>query len=72
MAKKYIVTVNGVSYEVVVEDADPNAVYNAAPAEEKRSPARDAAQPRTGNRVRRPEPGRGTVPEEEIARGGAF
>ena len=25
MAKKYIVTVNGTSYEVVVEDADPNA-----------------------------------------------
>lgn len=27
MAKKYIVTVNGTSYEVVVEDADPNATY---------------------------------------------
>ena len=31
MAKKYIVTVNGTSYEVVVEDADPNATYTKAP-----------------------------------------
>ena len=31
MAKKYIVTVNGTSYEVVVEDADPNASYTKAP-----------------------------------------
>ena len=31
--KKYIVTVNGSKYEVVVEDADPNATYTpAAPA----------------------------------------
>ncbi|MBR5746964.1 MAG: biotin/lipoyl-binding protein [Clostridia bacterium] len=45
MAKKYIVTVNGVSYEVVVEDADPNAVYNAAPAEEKKPEPAPAAAP---------------------------
>ena len=37
MSKKYIVTVNGTSYEVVVEDADPNATYTAAPAEEKKA-----------------------------------
>ncbi len=28
--KKYIVTVNGTKYEVVVEDADPNATYTPA------------------------------------------
>lgn len=34
MAKKYIITVNGNKYEVVVEDANPNEVYTpkAAPA----------------------------------------
>lgn len=34
MAKKYIITVNGTKYEVVVEDANPNEVYapKAAPA----------------------------------------
>lgn len=39
--KKYIVTVNGSKYEVVVEDADPNATYTpaAAPA----APAAPAA-----------------------------
>ena len=45
MAKKYIVTVNGVSYEVVVEDADPNAVYTAAPAAEKKPEPAPAAAP---------------------------
>ena len=30
--KKYIVTVNGVKYEVVVENADPNATYTPAAA----------------------------------------
>jgi len=45
MAKKYIVTVNGVSYEVVVEDADPNAVYTAAPAAEKKAEPAPAAAP---------------------------
>ena len=32
--KKYIVTVNGSKYEVVVEDADPNATYAPAPKAE--------------------------------------
>ena len=38
MAKKYIVTVNGTSYEVVVEDADPNASYTKAPETPKEAP----------------------------------
>ena len=32
MAKKYIITVNGTKYEVVVEDANPNVVYTPAAA----------------------------------------
>lgn len=40
MAKKYIVTVNGTSYEVVVEDADPNASYTKAPETPKKHPKR--------------------------------
>ena len=38
MAKKYIVTVNGTSYEVVVEDADPNATYTKAPEPAQEAP----------------------------------
>lgn len=42
--KKYIVTVNGSKYEVVVEDADPNATYTpAAPAAPAPAPATPAA-----------------------------
>ena len=42
--KKYIVTVNGSKYEVVVEDADPNATYTAAPKAEapKAEPVKEA------------------------------
>ncbi|HOJ47516.1 MAG TPA: biotin/lipoyl-binding protein [Bacillota bacterium] len=47
--KKYIVTVDGEKYEVVVEDADPNATYTPAPkaAEPAKpeAPAAPAAQP---------------------------
>ena len=32
MAKKYIVTVNGTGYEVIVEEAALNASFNTAPA----------------------------------------
>lgn len=41
MAKKYIITVNGTKYEVVVEDANPNVVYTpaAAPAAPVAAPA---------------------------------
>ncbi len=39
--KKYIVTVNGTKYEVVVEDADPNATYTPA------APKAPAAAPKT-------------------------
>lgn len=39
MTKKYIVSVNGASYEVVVEDADPNAVYTKAEEPAKPAPA---------------------------------
>ena len=46
MAKKHIVTVNGTSYEVVVEDADPNASYTKAPETPKEAPkAAPAAAP---------------------------
>lgn len=38
--KKYIVTVNGTKYEVVVEEADPNATYTPAKAEPKAEPAK--------------------------------
>ena len=44
MAKKYIVTVNGTSYEVVVEDADPNATYTKAP-EPAQAPAAEPEKP---------------------------
>lgn len=37
--KKYIVTVNGSKYEVVVEDADPNATYTPAAQAPKAAPA---------------------------------
>ncbi len=33
--KKYIITVNGVKYEVAVEEADPNAVYTPAQTKEE-------------------------------------
>ncbi|MDL2287711.1 biotin/lipoyl-binding protein [Eubacteriales bacterium OttesenSCG-928-G02] len=39
MAKKYIISVNGTSYEVVVEDADPNATYKKAEEPKKAEPA---------------------------------
>ena len=63
MAKKYIVTVNGSKYEVVVEDAGNVAVNTAAPAPEKKAEkapeapkAAPAAAPRTppSRRLRAP------------------
>ena len=39
--KKYIITVNGTSYEVVVEEADPNATYTPkaeAPKDKEETP----------------------------------
>lgn len=45
--KKYIVTVNGSKYEVVVEDADPNATYTPAPkAEAPKAEAPKAEAPK--------------------------
>lgn len=44
MAKKYIVTINGTAYEVLVEDADPNAVYKTESAPEKKAEPAPAAQ----------------------------
>ena len=45
--KKYIVTVNGSKYEVVVEDADPNATYAPAPkAEAPKAEAPKAEAPK--------------------------
>ena len=63
MAKKYIVTVNGTSYEVVVEDADPNATYTKAPEPAQEAPkAAPAAAPAAaaagnGEKVTSPLPG---------------
>lgn len=64
MAKKYIVTVNGSKYEVVVEDAGNVAVNIAAPAPEKKAEkapeapkAAPAAAPAGGNSVVSPLPG---------------
>ena len=63
MAKKYIVTVNGTSYEVVVEDADPNATYTKAPEPAQEAPkAAPAAAPApaaagNGEKVTSPLPG---------------
>lgn len=64
MAKKYIVTVNGSKYEVVVEDAGNVAVNTAAPAPEKKAEkapeapkAAPAAAPAGGNSVVSPLPG---------------
>lgn len=64
MAKKYIVTVNGSKYEVVVEDAGNVAVNTAAPAPEKKAEkapeapkAAPAAAPAGGSSVVSPLPG---------------
>ena len=66
MAKKYIVTVNGTSYEVLVEDADPNAAYTAAPVEAPKqveapkaapAPAAAPAVPADGLKITAPLPG---------------
>ena len=63
MAKKYIVTVNGTSYVVVVEDADPNATYTKAPEPAQEAPkAAPAAAPApaaagNGEKVTSPLPG---------------
>lgn len=72
MAKKYIITVNGTKYEVVVEDANPNVVYTPAAApvatpapavkaeEPKAAPApaaAPAAAPAGGEKVTAPLPG---------------
>ena len=69
MAKKYIVTVNGTSYEVVVEDADPNATYTKAPepaqeapkAAPAAAPAAPAAKAPAGNGEKVTSPLPGTV-----------
>ena len=52
MAKKYIVTVNGTSYEVVVEDADPNATYTKAPEPAQEAPKAAPAAAPAGSRSR--------------------
>ena len=52
MAKKYIITVNGNKYEVVVEDANPNEVYTP-----KAAPAAAPAPAAGGEKVTSPLPG---------------
>ena len=54
MAKKYIVTVNGTSYEVVVEDADPNATYTKAPEPAQEAPKAAPAASGSGETVSSP------------------
>jgi biotin carboxyl carrier protein len=40
--KKYVVTVDGERYEVIIEDADPNATYKSAPKAEESVPKQEA------------------------------
>ena len=40
--KKYIVTVDGEKYEVIVQDADPNATYTPAPKTAEAAPVQEA------------------------------
>ena len=54
MAKKYIVTVNGTGYEVIVEEAALNANFNTAPAA---APAPAAPVAAGGTEVKAPMPG---------------
>ena len=61
--KKYIITVNGTSYEVVVEEADPNATYTPkaeapeAEAPKKEAPKAAAAPAGNGEQIKSPMPG---------------
>ena len=61
--KKYIITVNGTSYEVVVEEADPNATYTPkaeapkAEAPKKEAPKAAAAPAGNGEQIKAPMPG---------------
>lgn len=77
--KKYIVTVNGSKYEVVVEDADPNATYTpsaakAAPAAAeapKAAPAPAAAAPVSGDGEKITCPMPGTIMKISVKAGQA-
>lgn len=61
--KKYIITVNGTSYEVVVEEADPNATYTPkaeapkAEAPKTEAPKAAAAPAGNGEQIKAPMPG---------------
>ena len=61
--KKYIITVNGTSYEVVVEEADPNATYTPkaeapkAEAPKAEAPKAAAAPAGNGEQIKAPMPG---------------
>ena len=57
MAKTYIVTVNGVSYEVVVEEGEASAVSAPAAAPAAPAQAPRAAAPAGGTKVTSPLPG---------------
>lgn len=63
MMKKYIITVNGTSYEVVVEEADPNATYTPkaeapkAEAPKAEAPKAAAAPAGAGEQLKAPMPG---------------
>lgn len=67
--KKYIVTVNGEKFEVVVQDADPNASYTPAPkakapaakAEPQPAAPKVASAPVSGNGAKITAPLPGTV-----------
>ena len=57
MAKTYIVTVNGVSYEVVVEEGAAGAVSAPAAAPAPQSSPAPASAPAGGTKVTSPLPG---------------
>lgn len=85
--KKYIVTVDGEKYEVIVQDADPNATYTPAPKAEAAAPKQEAPKqeapkaqpaPAAGNGLKITAPLPGTInkiiakPGEAVKKGGVL
>ena len=55
--KKYIVNVNGTSYEVTLEQVSADAAQTAAPAAPVAAPAPAPAAPANGEKIESPMPG---------------
>jgi biotin carboxyl carrier protein len=82
--KKYIVTVDGEKYEVIVQDADPNATYTPAPKAQEAAPKQEAPQaaapkaPVSGNGLKITAPLPGTInkilvkPGQAVKKGGVL